>query len=176
MYVTASCPDCRGAGLAVSASAKTSWLALSSTRLKWKRKPFQSQREKIELEIWSSYCAVLYSGCKSRQWESSLTSAAMLPCNHPPVDEPATPSHGSPSPSISQRNLNFTRLLLPALSINYTCGWGDFQGHYQDRGRGCEGRKDRTERGDGIVGCGRWNTSRNRSSQGSTVQYLLFTC
>lgn len=41
-----------------------------------------------------------------------------------------------------------------ALGINYTCGWGDFQGHYQDRGRGCEGRKDRTERGDGIVGCG----------------------
>lgn len=132
-------------------------VCIAQHKAKLEVEAFQSQREKIELESSSSYCVVLSSGCKSRRWESSLTSATMLPCNHPPVDEPAVPSHGSPSPSISQRNLNFTRLLLPALRrlvLTIPVAGGDFQGHYQDGGRGCEGRKDRTERGDGIVGCG----------------------
>lgn len=90
--------------------------------------------------------------CKSRRWEFSLTSATTPPCNHPPADEATTPSHGSPSPSISPCNLNFTR---PAPAFRCCVSTlpvaGDFQSHYQ--GCGWEERIG-TERGDSIAGRG----------------------
>lgn len=133
-------------------------IASRSARLKREAGALKSQREKIELDSSSSFCVLLYSGCKSQQSECS-----------PDLSHNATqqsPSCGGARKEISPRNLNFTRLQLPALRcLMLTIPvWGGFPGSLPRQGQGLGGRtiQGRKKRQDRWVW--RWNMSRNLSS------------